>query len=318
MTFVSCIYFIISPWLPVNLLPDRQVTLFGVLWIFMVATRVASLPLSLSEWVKTRYLYISAGIKHRLYGRNPSTSGLLLLPPEVRLQIWEELFPRTRCARGDTRITVICKEIVDDNGTYDPGPWDLGPPPRYRMRTTPRIPVEFLRTCRQIYEEGNHFLYVTSTFEFLDHRALYYFVDTRSLSQQRNIRYLVISWSALYFWSLKFSALRAFEMPSITEKLQDLRILEIEARVPDCRDESAAEYIARSTSQLLRRFRVSEAVIVKLYLFACTFRRPYQEEFARAGWALLREPETHVPAVAAHREQNKHATYVFVATTPIQ
>lgn len=338
ITHVVCIYFIISPLLPIILLrPILHFTLFGVLWIFMVATGVCTLPLSLTEWVKTRYLYIGACIKHRLYGPDPSTSGFLLLPPEVRLLIWEELIPRTRCVRGDTRITVDCKEI-ENKDTFHFGPGDftiekyrrgLGFPPRYWMRTSPRIPVEFLRTCRLNYEEGNHFLYSTSTFEFMDHRALYSFVNTRSLSQQGNIRHLIIGASSLYNWWLEFPALRAFEVAFIIKKLQDLRTLDIEDYVPDARDDEAAERTAQLISALVRRFRVSETVTVKLYLFGRhdstrldgTMQREQechcQEELAKAGWALIREPENPFPPPAAHRELIIHGKYVLQALTPV-
>ena len=333
ISLVSCIYFIISPLLPVILLPlNLHFTLFGVHWIFMVATGVRTLPLSLTEWVKTRYLYIGACIKHRLYGPDPSTSGFLLLPPEIRLRIWEELIPRTRCVRGDTRITVSCKEI-DKNINSDDGLWDcdieylrrsLGLPPRYRMRASPRIPVEFLRTCRRNYEEGNYFLYSTSAFEFEDHRALYYFVNTRSLSQQGNIRHLVLGWSSVYYWWLKFPALRAFEVPSIIEKLWNLRTLDIEHRVPK------TECTRQLIPELVRHLRVSEAATVKLYLFGDhdstwpdgTMQRERechcQEEFAKAGWAIIRESEKPFPSLATHTGQYIRAKYVFEAVTSAQ
>ena len=335
ITYVCCIYFIIFPWLPIILLAPRfHFTLFGVLWIFMVATGVCTLPLSLTEWVKVRYLYIIACIKHQLYGPDPSTSGFLLLPPEIRLRIWEELIPRTRCARGDTRITVDCEEF-DDNNTFDHGPWEcwrrgLRLPPRYRMRTSPRIPVEFLRTCRQFYEEGNHFLYSTSTFEFTDHRAIYHFVNTRSLLQQGNIRHLVLGASTLYNWGHVFPALRAFKVPFIIEKLQDLRTLDIEHYVPDARDDEAAEGTAQLIPALVRSFGVSEAVTVRLYLFGrpdsirldSTMQREQechcQEELAKAGWALIREPENPFPPPAAHKEPiTVHTKYVLQALTPV-
>lgn len=286
----------------------------------MLAMGVITLPLLLSEWVKTRLLYTSAWINHRLYGLDPSTSGLRLLPPEVRLQIWEELFPRTRCTRGTTRIKVDLKPTDQDN------PWlfmmemshrGLGLPCSYWMRTSPRIPVEFLRTCRQMYTEGNHFLYSTSTFAFEDLSAFYYFVNARSPSQRDTIRHLVFDRSSFYFWSHKFPALRAFEVSSTIEKLQNLRSLDIETCVDDYRDDRTAEDTPQYTSRLSRRFRVSEAVTVKLYLFGGTMqmmlRLPDQEKFAKVGWALLREPGNPDPAVTAHQEQKTYAKYVFVA-----
>ncbi len=148
-------YAFISLLLHVRLSANLYLTLNGVLWIFMLATGVITLPFSLTEWVKTQYLYNVTCIKHLLYGPpDPSTSDLLLLPPEVRLHISEEVIPRLRCARGDTRIIVDC-EMIDDIHRFDYSPWGFimeesrrgpGHPPRFCMRTSPRIPVEFLRT----------------------------------------------------------------------------------------------------------------------------------------------------------------------------
>lgn len=120
-------------------------------------------------------------------------------------------------------------------------------------------------------------------------------------------------------------------MPPITGKLQDLGTLDIENYVPDCRDDRAAEYTAQSTSQLLKRFKVSGAVGVKFYLFDHysgpildgtlhrELGRPYcREEFARAGWALIREPESAFPPPVAHGEQYIQAKYVFEAMEPVQ
>lgn len=334
ISHISLIYFIISSFLPVILLPPLlSFTLFGVLWIFMVATGVQTLPLSLKEWVETRYLYIIACIKHQLYGPDPSTSGFLLLPPEIRLRIWEKLIPRTRCVRGDTRITVDWMGIHENYS--DGSPWEccrrrVGLPPRYRIRTSPRIPVEFLRTCRLNYEEGNHFLYSTSTFEFTGHQALYYFVNTRSLSQQGSIRHLIVGASSVYEcgWWFDVPALHAFEVPSIIKKLRNLQTLDIEHDVDDARDKEVAESDAQLISAHVRRFRVWEAVIVKLYLFGRHYETRLdakmqgeqechcQEALEKAGWALIREPESSFPLPAAQREPIFHGKYVLQAPTP--
>lgn len=134
----------------------------------------------------------------------------------------------------------------------------------------------------------------------------------------------------MHHW-LHLRELRAFEMPPITGKLQDLRTLDIENYVPDCRDDRAAEYTAQSTFQFLKRIKVSGAVNVKMNLsdhyrgpildgiLHRQWGRPYcQKEFARAGWALIREPESPFPPPAAQRGKYIQWKYVFEAMTPVQ
>lgn len=103
------IYFLASPWLSVR--TSLNLALYGFVWIFTTTTGVIPLRLPFTEWVETQYLYIITYIKHRLYGPDPSTSGLLLLPPELRLRIWEELDPKNQvCSRRNIPSLLAAQE----------------------------------------------------------------------------------------------------------------------------------------------------------------------------------------------------------------
>ena len=203
-----------------------------VSWASVIALFIDPLPFAVTEWVKTRCLYYFTSTKHRLYGPDTSTSGFLLLPPEIRIRIWEELTPRL----NDTRVSVgaypVSLNVFDIGNAIR---YVLRFRPRYQISLQPRIPLALLKTCRQNYEEGCYFWYTTSTFYFYDPRALYEFVNARSPSQQGIIRHLELRAGTRWYTPIDEDIfpewrdynLRASQVPSDTEKLQDLRTLDI-------------------------------------------------------------------------------------------
>lgn len=118
--------------------------------LFFIDPRFLAVP----EWVKTRYLYLVASTKHRLCGPDRSTSGFLLLPPEIRLRIWDELTPRLTRTREDTRVCVDVYPLMPgiDNAIRS----ILRFEPRNQTRLRPGMPLALLRTCRPNYEEGSY------------------------------------------------------------------------------------------------------------------------------------------------------------------
>lgn len=313
-------------------------TLYAVLWTFDPTIGVVNQLNELTQWLKTRYAYIVTSTKTWIYGPDLSTSRLLLLPPEIRLRIWEALVPRTRCARGDTGITV---EHVEMLNKHNDNLLDFVRS-KYRnvTRTYPKIPVTFLRTCRQNYEEGFQFLYGTSTFYFTDDRELCHFVNACSPSQQGTIRHLeLIARSGWYpkpgsrrdeevgDW-LSNIVLRNSQVPPIMEKLHGLRTFNIEIRVPHYAV-GFAEY-AQSIYHLLRHVRASKAVTLKLDLRRCSiveassyrttqreWRSHCQEQFAAAARELIHDLKCHIP-VAVPNQGVVQTSYILFAILPVQ
>ena len=298
------------------------------------------ISLASTEWLKTRYTCIVASCRHWLNGPELSNSRLLLLPPEIRLRIWEELVPRTRCARGDTRVTVVYRERELWDSAVVKLLTFLRLISRNRTIMYPRIPVEFLRTCRQNREEGHHFFYGTSTFYFDNPCAVYHFINGRSLSRQNTIRHLEFTVSSGWYLrtedfqgkpyvdGINSPALRASQIPSIIKKLRNLRTLNINTspynHLIDVR------CYARSIYQFLRNVQASEAVTVKLDLRCCVNRQwyPYrtmqwqwrsncQKQFATAAWRLIRNPNSRIP-VAVQTEQVVQSKYTLVAMVLVQ
>ena len=291
------------------------------------------IPVAVTEWVKIRYLYIVASTKHRLYGPDRTTSGFLLLSPEIRLRIWEELTLRDRCAREDTRVLVEVYPVwIDDFGIGDAIRYVL----RFRRRNQtwlrPRIPLALLKTCRRNYEEGCHFWYTTSTFSFDDPRALHEFVNARPLSQQGIIRHLELHADSSWYTpseqrdedsgpELRDFNLRASQVLSITEKLQNLRTLDITIDYPNDADD--VDYYTHSIDKLLRFVTACEAVTVTLDFCDWRSRDSYrivrwewdsrcQAQFAIAACTLIRDPNGYVRSTAP-TEQVGQSKYVLEA-----
>lgn len=147
--------------------------------------------------------------------------------------------------------------------------------------------------------------------------TLYNFVNILSLRQQRTIRHLkynadlgsMIHPKLHFNKSYRDFALRAAQVPSIIEKLQDLRTLDIDTRVPT-NAEDVASY-AHSIHQLLRFVRVSEKVTVNLDL-CHEHTRFYkkmqwggmsQEQFAITVWKLIHDPHAHIQSAVGQPGQ---------------
>lgn len=115
-----------------------------------------------------------------------------------------------------------------------------------------------------------------------NNRALYEFVNARPPLQQGIIRHLGIR--ADWRWYIKCNkdscpefrdfSLHASQVPSITQKLQDLRTLDITIDYPN--DAGGIEYYACSIHQLLRSVKVSEAVTLTMGFCKWRSHHPYR------------------------------------------
>lgn len=315
-------------------------TLSTVLWAFALTIATITLPLASTEWMKTRYSHILAPLERRSYGPDTSPSRLLLLPPEIRLQVWEELVPRARCARGDIRINIDL-----DAG----GPWQrragiegssrrvLRRTPRNQKGVYPGIPTAFLRTCRRNYDERCYFYYSTSIFYFDDPLTLYEVVNTLSPSLRGFIRHVRFSISSVWLsWYVSsrplgttspsddwrsYGILRASRVPSLIATLRDLRTVEIDALVPE--DGRSPRKYSRRLYEFLREVKASEMVTVKLHLrngvkgsrvhrtMSTEWRCHSQEQFATAAGNLVLDPYSRVE-LAARNEGVAQTEYVLM------
>lgn len=290
------------------------------------------LPYAVTEWVKTRYRYVVASTRHRLYGPDTSTSAFLLLPPEIRLRIWEELTP----PRAHTRMASIVYSTGTMNyfdGIGDAARYVFGLKRRSQISVYPTIPVALLRTCRQIYEEGCHYFYGTRTFYFYSPRTLLQFLNALSLPQQGHIQHLEFLTDSR--WCIKPVDHRdrdwhrhmyfcASQVPSVLEKLQNLRTLDIGIQFPIIAENVG--YHARFMYQLLRHVKASETVTVNMDLRISN--RGYrkirwgwgsqdQKKFAITAWRILRDPTVHVKSVVARPGGFMRLKYVLVAQVPV-
>lgn len=249
----------------------------------------------------------------------------------------KKLTQRHKCARENTRVSVEVYEVSlrDDFGIGDAIRYVLCLRSRKQTRLRPRIPLALLRTCRQIFEEGSHFWYSTCTFYFDDSRALYEFVNTRPPWQQGIIRYLeLLDMSGWYSrhedcsdknCPYRETTLRASQLLSITEKLQDLRTFNITTQyVHNAKD---IEYYADSIHQVLRFVKASEAVTVTIDFRNASSYHSYltarwewdshrQAQFAMTARALIRDPNGYNRA-AAPTEKTGQSKFVLVAHIPI-
>ena len=154
---------------------------------------------------------------------DPPPSRLLLLPPEIRTLILEELIPRNRCARGYARF-------------------DLAPNKSKVGRRQGSLPVSYMRTCRKLYEEGSHFFYSTSVFHFQNHRTLRHFVSRRPVAQLCTIQHLQFTIPDMIFsydsWveinsGLRLMGYEVAEVLDTTMKLQNLQSLDLLVSIPN-------------------------------------------------------------------------------------
>ena len=226
-----------------------------------------------------------------IHDRDPAPSRLLLLPPEIRNVILEELIPRDRCARGYTRF-------------------DLAPIRSKACSRQGSLPVSYLRTCRKLYEEGSHFFYSysTSVFHFERDSTLVHFVDRCSFAQLCSIQHLQFTVPDMIFsfdsWDeidrgLHLMALEVSEVLHTTRKLQNIQSLDLLVSIPDCPDYWRENgYFTKIIHPLLEH--VNNLAIVKVdakapsieslnpYVLKRKDCRPHwSEEFTSFCWALL-------------------------------
>ena len=260
-----------------------------------------------------------------IHDPDPPPSPLLLLPPEIRTLILQELFPRKRCARGDIRV-------------------DVAPIRSKVCRRQGSLLVSYLRTCRKLYEEGSHFFYCTSVFHFENEFTLSHFVNRRSFAQLYTIQHLQFSVPDLFFsldsWDkidsgLRRMALEVSEVLYLTRKLQNLQDVDLLVNIPNC-----PEYIRENEyfTQIIRRLleHVNNSPIVSLDADLCDYvkapsiesleyymnkekdwRPHWSEEFTTFGWAFL-SLENQMSSVASPTDKaawEVHMNYVLRAVT---
>ena len=311
----------------VGLPAEHSLTLYWVLWAYVRAHGDVSLALTL--WVRIRYSYITFSTKHRSYGPDSSSSGLLLLPPEIRLRIWDNLIPRPWFAPCINIVSEASSDIPKDTLCRV-----LGLPLGNQTRTYTRgLRIALLRTCRQMYEEGSHLLYSTRTFSFSQPRAFCDFVNCRSLAQKRSIRHIELvvgSWflrdkpirrNDLVRQWLCNHTLHPSQVASITEKLPNLQTIDI--YTIRCHPGFDVGYHAQSMLQFLSHVRASKTVTLRLGLLFHPIHYNVgpkvqwewgpqgQKDFATAVWQLTLHPESHT-SVATKAEQVLQKKYVLV------
>ena len=216
-------------------------------------------------------------------------SRLLLLPPEIRTLILEELIPRDKCVRGYTRV-------------------DLKPIKTQVYRFQGFLPVSYLRTCRKLYEEGIHFFYSTSVFHIRNVSDICYSVNRRSFAQLCSIQHLQFtvpdmilsldSWDQIDL-GLHSMALKVREVLHTTRELQNLQSLDLLVSIPDGPDSWRENgYFMQIILPLLEH--VNNSAIVKVdtkapsiesldrYVLKCKdYGPPWFEEFECFCWAWL-------------------------------
>ena len=255
----------------------------------------------------------------------PPPSRLLLLPPEIRNLILEELIPRDRCARGDVRVDVdlITSKVCRSRGS---------------------LLVSYLRTCRKFYEEGSHFYYSTSVFHFDDFLDISYFMNRRSFAQLCSIQHLQFTVPDMIFsfnsWDeidlgLHLMALEVKEILHTTRRLQNLQSLDLLVSIPNC-----PEYTREKgyLTQMIHRFfdHVNQSAIVTVNADLCDYvkapsiesldhyvikekdwRPHWSVKFKTFGWAFLslKSQNSSIASRTNKAAREVHMNYVLRAVT---
>ncbi|CAD6568446.1 MAG: hypothetical protein ASARMPREDX12_001413 [Alectoria sarmentosa] len=285
----------------------------GLFWIVTLAIIRAQI----------RLRYIVASIKHRLYGYQPSTSRLILLPPELRLRIWEELM------EIDWPIFIEsgygCHNTWMERFDFAFNVFEH----KRKIRAAKSLPFAYTWTCRQIYQETSHHFYSRNTFKFWQPTALVRFVDGLSPVQQRTIGRLELDVSLWFSGRENCNYHMCLASPEVSltlEKLQNLRTLDIKLDPYGYGPQRAksAECHAQGIYQFLRDVKNFEVLTIEFngsrlpwYLpVKQEARREWpshcQEAFACAIWTLLGDPTRSIPRGVEIEDRNQ-AKCVLVA-----
>lgn len=223
------------------------------------------------------------------YTFEASTSPLMRLPPEIRLQIWQEVFG----FQGNILVLV--------SGANDAVRLRL--PPICRMNEAlpcgPAPDVTFLRVCRQLYAEADHLFYSMSTFTCDDPAALVRFIDNCTIVQRRNTKKLSLR---VYPGFFRYQEPRGNSQSSLTqstltvrfalERLPCLRIFHLWVLSPSSIGD---KYLAQGVYQISNNISISQVMKVTLCdsnpvnTRTTCVRWPdgCRKEFANAVWARI-------------------------------
>ena len=240
-----------------------------------------------------------------LHRRPPTTSRLLSLPQELRLQIWTMIL-------GDFQfVHVRCEACITYPSYADRLRLYMGKNPEYSVfwyssasfPYTSQPPMAFVQSCRQIYNEAGYSLYCTTRFHLAGAQTLVSWIRSLTPATKRAIRHVRIDISEEFggFFHSAFNGatVTATTLCSAIAELSGLRKLII--GLWDKRWLSATKYEAHGVYQLVRNVQVSEALVVQLAEETDDSDTPWtevgwpadsQEEFACAVWAAIRDPES--------------------------
>ncbi len=242
-----------------------------------------------------------------LHRSPPSTSRLLLLPPELRQQIWKILLEDFKCVEVRGVAPILYTSYVERlrlhmgiNPEHSTTLFLMEPSPH---RLQPHI--AFIQSCRQIYNEAGYDLYRNKTFRFRQAKALVAWIRSLTPAQKRDVRRIHIimlkdfyNHSAIAANSLIEDAVQVhFAM----RELSGLRKLRITFR-PSW--PHGTKHEAQYVYQLIRNVKASEMLNVHLWekrsiwdkaarwnvLRVRAWPTHDQEEFACAVWARICDP----------------------------
>lgn len=234
-------------------------------------------------WLRTPWKVMSR------YKYETSTSPLLSLPPEIRLQIWQEALGR---------------EVIEIVYSYQCRCRNHGSPicPQFRMlsyRNPKVLPnTSLFRVCRQIYSETDYEFYTRKTFCFPSSATFSDFFHNLTIVQRGYIRkvWMRVAEGDQTQSSLTLNALQLRFDIGLLPSLRRLDIFTIQ------RNPTGDKYMAQGVFHLLWGINATCSVKITMSkgISGCTectwYKWPYQyrKDFVDNVWERVRHPDSEI------------------------
>lgn len=271
-----------------------------------------------------RHYWVRAS--QRLRSHPPSTSRLLLLPPELRQMIWTMLLGDFEYVHIRHGAPILYTSYTDRLRLY------MGKNPRYftnwfSMGLDWRLlqpHLTCMQSCRQIHKEAGYNAYSNNTFYFNKAKVLESWVRSLTPAHKRDVRDIEIAIPnmVIYYRSggVITNALTrdAASVRFAIEELSGLRKLDIQFATNNL-SLPTTEHEALLVYHLVRNVKVYEVLIVQMLedspspydrLTEAEWPAHSQEDFAYAVWARIRWPGSALQQ-RVQVEEGSQAKYVL-------
>ena len=204
-----------------------------------------------------------------------STSPFFLLPPELRLHLYERIVGAPRHSREEDGFNhQICQLTTCPCRVFSLLSYRLPVIHGYH-RILDRDTAALVTTCRQLHEEVHHMRDVKAEFLFRCGESFCMFVNRLNLGRRNNIRKIVIKMDDIFFMLPSFTSCSltrgALLVRLNMQKLHNLEVLRLDiARPPNWTDGGfcSNKWLAQGAYELLRCVPVSRQLVVRFFPYA--------------------------------------------------